>query len=47
MTAAARKEEDVKPSQLASTDAVPLTPEDEPTPPDPSKMVLHHNGIIF
>ncbi|KAG8933586.1 hypothetical protein FRC01_008127 [Tulasnella sp. 417] len=45
MTAAAHNPEDVKPSQPISTEAVPLTPEDEPTPPDPSKMVLHHNGM--
>lgn len=46
MTAAAHKGEDAKLSQPLSTEAVPLTPEDEPTPPDPSKMVLHHNGKI-
>ncbi|KAG8899397.1 hypothetical protein FRC00_001476, partial [Tulasnella sp. 408] len=43
MTAAAHKGEDAKLSQPLSTEVVPLTPEDEPTPPDPSKMVLHHN----
>ncbi|KAG9008500.1 hypothetical protein FRB90_008842 [Tulasnella sp. 427] len=46
VTATARRDEDVKTSQPLSTiDGVPQTPDGEPAPPDPSKMVLHHNGM--